>query len=716
MEEREDQMEVGKQPVTLHYKDALRRDIQGLRAVSIIFVLLFHLWSFTVTPFGYLGVDVFFVISGHLMAILTERRSPLNRDGASNFYFRRIKRIVPIYSFVIFLTLLVVNKCISPIDYPQIIDETLPAISFSSNLPSARESEYFDVRSKLAFFVHTWSLSVELKFYLLVPMIVFVSHKCSSIQMRLGIFLLMILISFIYQTWSTGDVRHMSLLSRLWQFLVPFAINFCKHDLKLLNANSIRKRHIAILANFVVLLLLYILTYGLFASEQTTRLIVVLLSTFLVANPNGCAILSFEPLVWLGNISYSIYLIHYPVLTWHRYVDMELYKDWQNASTYVAMLLTFSSIAMSYLVEKSFAKLLQNVNSWKSLTLILLIGYMINGLLLIRLQETSVSLDKDHFVPTEEWLVKARLDLERIWINRNRLSNLTYSELIQLNADLIRGSRLFYSCRNKTRSMPTSFVLNMSQYPEHLTYTCHETGNGTKNIVIIGNSHAMHSYTGIRYHFSDLFRTLTLIERDSCFPTPYFQQSYLCPECRAQCVKLLTDIIPALQQWNEPIDILVVFYAFTDTYDLQSQEEAAEHFRQLQFFYSQLDSIPTEVMFVQERTPSFSLNPIHAILSRLQNGQRTHDIGDYRYRMILRVPNLDYQMASLSCSKCIKLNFIDSWCYNEINGFCHSVDPQSGLVFFSDGHHISPLGSLYNGQQMRQLYDSHMTRSTVNKP
>ncbi|KAI6175583.1 Acyltransferase [Aphelenchoides bicaudatus] len=78
----------------------LRNDIQSLRALAIFFVLLFHMWPSKV-KFGYLGVDMFFVISGYLIFMLLSRKRPINGSKTLNFYFRRIKRIVPIYLFIV---------------------------------------------------------------------------------------------------------------------------------------------------------------------------------------------------------------------------------------------------------------------------------------------------------------------------------------------------------------------------------------------------------------------------------------------------------------------------------------------------------------------------------------------------------------------------------------------------------------------------------------
>lgn len=173
---------------------------------------------------------------------------------------------------------------------------------------------------------------------------------------------------------------------------------------------------------------------------------------------------------------------------------------------------------------------------------------------------------------------------------------------------------------------------------------------------------------------------------------------------------------------------------FTDTVDVYNQHGFSinDHQRLLQRFYSQLNNLTREVLFIQERTPVFGLTPVRAVLSRLQNGQSINYIGDWRdvslfiinyfisyssnksnkiKRMTYRVPLLDKQMVSINCSKCIKLDWVKMWC--GLDNFCRSADYRSGLVYFSDGHHVSPLGSLYQGSEMRRAYDSFMKSSKV---
>jgi peptidoglycan/LPS O-acetylase OafA/YrhL len=122
----------------------MRLDIQGLRALAVTAVLLFHLWD-KVFPLGYLGVDVFFVISGFLMCSILSRKSPISFSVVQDFYFRRIKRIVPLYLFVIVCVLVAGMFLLAPIEFPNLATDGIISSTFTSNIINIHLSGYFDL-------------------------------------------------------------------------------------------------------------------------------------------------------------------------------------------------------------------------------------------------------------------------------------------------------------------------------------------------------------------------------------------------------------------------------------------------------------------------------------------------------------------------------------------------------------------------------------------
>ena len=149
-----------------------RKDINGLRAWAVMVVVLFH---FGVPGFsgGFIGVDIFFVISGFLMTniLIKKLENPHQKFSVWDFYLARAKRIVPAL-LVLCITLLALGwLMLPPQDYRSLGMHTLTSVLFATNIQYWREAGYFDAASHDKWLLHTWSLSVEWQFYLLLPLL-----------------------------------------------------------------------------------------------------------------------------------------------------------------------------------------------------------------------------------------------------------------------------------------------------------------------------------------------------------------------------------------------------------------------------------------------------------------------------------------------------------------------------------------------------------------
>ncbi|KAI6190405.1 O-antigen acetylase [Aphelenchoides bicaudatus] len=193
----------------------IRLDIQGLRAISVLFVLLFHLWR-REFPCGHLGVDIFFCISGYLMFSVLFKLGLINLSKIFEFYFRRLRRIVPTYLFVIFVVLILIYSLLPPTEFKDVVTNAIPSLFFVSNIFKIQRDSYFDLRSQYRFFLHTWSLSCELQFYSIAPLLFLVIKLGSKAKPMIGGFIicLFLLGSFLYQTLYSSE--HTDLVGRLW--------------------------------------------------------------------------------------------------------------------------------------------------------------------------------------------------------------------------------------------------------------------------------------------------------------------------------------------------------------------------------------------------------------------------------------------------------------------------------------------------------------------
>jgi len=154
-----------------NYRSTYRPDIDGLRAFAIISVVLFHAFPESITG-GFVGVDVFFVISGYLISSIIFKSCEAGSFGYVDFYIRRIKRIFPALSVVLLSCMLVGWRVLLPDEYAQLGKHVLSGVGFVSNLVLWRESGYFDTAAELKPLLHLWSLGVEEQYYIVWPILV----------------------------------------------------------------------------------------------------------------------------------------------------------------------------------------------------------------------------------------------------------------------------------------------------------------------------------------------------------------------------------------------------------------------------------------------------------------------------------------------------------------------------------------------------------------
>jgi len=295
-----------------------RRDIDGLRALAVIPVVLFH-YGFSGFSGGFVGVDVFFVISGYLITSIILREINAGRFSFVDFWARRARRIIPALGVVLGATLLVGWFLLTPSDYSQLGRTIRYQAMFASNILFMRQDGYFNPASDFKPLLHTWSLSVEEQYYIFFPLLMVLLTRFLK-QWRLVLFALL-LISFGLNIWAINrqpDAAFFLLPMRAWELLCGAMLAVLPVPAQRFKPWVYQSASLAGLAA-VMFAVCGLDKYTLFPGWAA--LLPVLGATAMIwANGQAATwvgrLLSLRLLVGVGLISYSLYLWHWPIFVY----------------------------------------------------------------------------------------------------------------------------------------------------------------------------------------------------------------------------------------------------------------------------------------------------------------------------------------------------------------------------------------------------------------
>ena len=298
-------------------KTSYRNDIQSLRAVAVLSVLIFH-YNKHILPGGFVGVDIFFVISGYLITSIILAKKESNSFDFLAFYYNRVKRIVPAYLILLVSVSIPAIALFMAKDLLTFRGILFHAFIFNSNnyIP-ALINDYFGVRAEQAPLLHTWTLSIEMQFYLIFPLILFYIPR----NWNRFIFPALIALFTVYTQFEIAagyrQDMYFSLLARAPEFLVGSIVVLWRIEEKV----SYK------LANTLSIIGIVILAYSFLTIDELSdfpgiyALIPAAGTAFLLLSKSSW-INNFSavgPLVFIGELSYSIYLWHWPVFSLIRY-------------------------------------------------------------------------------------------------------------------------------------------------------------------------------------------------------------------------------------------------------------------------------------------------------------------------------------------------------------------------------------------------------------
>jgi peptidoglycan/LPS O-acetylase OafA/YrhL len=341
-----------------HPGRAYRPDIDGLRAIAVIAVVAFHAGIPAVSG-GYVGVDIFFVISGYLITSVIFNDIDNGKFSIAKFYARRAKRILPALFAVLLFCYVLACVLLSASELKTFANDAFATIASSSNIFFWLKSGYFAPNAELNPLLMTWSLGVEEQFYLFFPLLMILLSKFRKQKREVAIVLLLI-VSLALSVWGTRNYPTATfylLPSRAWELAVG-ALIAIREAGKNGRWNAIGPW----LANLLSILALASLAIPIFFYTRSTPFpglaasLPVAGAALLVITPGSWfnrTILSSRPMVFVGLVSYSWYLLHWPLLSFARILSdrMSLWTAITIAS--ISFLL---AIVSHRLVEQPFRK------------------------------------------------------------------------------------------------------------------------------------------------------------------------------------------------------------------------------------------------------------------------------------------------------------------------------------------------------------------------
>jgi len=418
-----------------------RKDIDSIRAIAVLSVLLFH---FDVKGFdgGFLGVDIFFVISGFLITklIITEISDSASFDF-KRFYFRRIKRLAPALVATLVWSFFVGFILLTPEHFQSFSGSLISAIFSVSNFFFYSGSGYFDTDSSLKPLLHTWSLSVEEQFYLIYPFLMFAllvnrPKKLGPIFI-VGVGVFSLCLNFIFA--GKESLVFYLMPFRVFQFsLGAIVVWLLQRQLR----DSIIKTVLLISGLFIIACTINMYEKGV---EPTFYPLFVSIGTaFLIYSGSAAKYGEFwraNPILsWFGLRSYSLYLIHWPIVVFYKYYVIT--DSLTSSEAIVVFVITTFLAAVSYkYIEQPFRNGVQSI-----VKPVIKLSIRVALLVLVAIVLASSHAYSDKWGNGWEWRMPEVISKEARLVEKNYRSSMSdvcsIDEFISENCDLNKANRI----------------------------------------------------------------------------------------------------------------------------------------------------------------------------------------------------------------------------------------------------------------------------------
>ena len=371
-----------------------RKEIDGIRALAIIPVVLFHA-GISFFEGGYVGVDIFFVISGYLITRLIKREFSEKKFSLKIFYERRIRRILPALFFMVLIVTILAQLIMVPSDLLEFYRSSTANTLFLSNFFFWTNINYFSNPTELMPLIHMWSISIEEQFYLIYPIIfLYLLKKLNLNQILITLFVLLSLSLFFAQVIGNFNLAYPYVAKKISFFYISSASFYlpvarawellcgCMVAIYLNKKNNLNNKFFDHFVFFgIILILISIFFYDKnipYASVYTLLPVIgtVLLILFLNEKSFFYFLFTNKTIVFFGLISYSLYLWHQPIFAFYRIYFIN------DPFIYEYLLLIIVSIVIAFISWRYIEKPFRNRNFLSS-NKVFFVFFFISGLIII---------------------------------------------------------------------------------------------------------------------------------------------------------------------------------------------------------------------------------------------------------------------------------------------------------------------------------------------
>ena len=502
-----------------------RKEIDGLRALAVLPVILFHA-GLNIFKGGFIGVDVFFVISGYLITTIIISEKNAGTFSLTNFYERRIRRILPALYFVMIISFVFAWFWMLPSDMKDFSDTLLTIPIFASNILFWRDQiGYFNAPAQFKPFIHTWSLAVEEQYYLLFPLFIITTWQLSKRYLLVTLIFIAI-VSFIFAEWGSHYkpvASFLNLPTRAWELLLGSCIAFYLVKYKYIKIGKLTGQFLSAVGLFLIL-------YGIFKFSKNTPFpgVYALVPTIgaaliiLFASHENLVgkFLGSLPMVSIGLISYSAYLWHQPLFAFARNRAMTL-----ELNNQLLVALCISCLILAYITWRFVEKPFRNKKFIIRSKLFFIFGTF---------SAFFISLGAVGHISGFD----GRYSLEE----KKLLSSIEKENVIKLMRQ--QGGKCFVFNESLSDLFSTECLNSSTKLPR---------------IIVIGDSHANHLITGFKYYFNNKGYSIDTLAMPGCAEIFSPKRASLCIDMYNLFTK---KVLPNLKT----SDLVVVSYSWTQFY------------------------------------------------------------------------------------------------------------------------------------------------------